>query len=154
MTDFEIRIVPEQHIAAMRFKVPMTAIAEAMGLGFAKVHDAIAAAGLTPAGAPLARYHSFGGPIIEFECAIPTATPFAGDGEGEVQASILGGGEAAVGTHIGSYDGIGATWEAISAWVAAQGREVGGPGWESYLTDPSEQPDPAKWVTEVCLPLT
>ena len=89
--------------------------------------------------------------MIEFECAIPVAAPFAG--HGDVKPGSVGGGEAVVCTHVGPYDTIGQTWEAMMAWVERTGTDAGRRGWESYLTDPGEEPDPAKWVTEVCMPL-
>jgi len=151
MSEFAIRDVPKQHTAAIRLTCPMEAIGETMGQAFPKIFHAVTAAGVEPAGAPLTRYFSFGGPTIEFECAIPVAAPFGG--EGEVQASEIGGGDAAFAVHVGPYDTIGQTWEALTEWVKEQGREPGGPGWEYYLTDPGDEPDPAKWVTEVYMPV-
>jgi effector-binding domain-containing protein len=151
MTDFAIRDVPRQPTAAIRLDCPPEGIGEAMAQAFPRIYEAVTKAGGGPAGAPLARYFSFGGPTIEFECAIPVAAPFAP--EGDVQPSEVGGGEAAFTLHVGPYDTISQTWEALGEWVEGQGREPAGPGWEYYLTDPSEEPDPAKWVTEVYMPV-
>ena len=151
MPEFEIRAIPHQHTAAMVMSVPTAEIGDAMSKAFPAIFHAITAAGATPVGPPLARYFTFGEAIIEFECAVPVASPFAG--HGEIKPSSVGGGDAVVCTHIGPYDTIGQTWEAMMAWVGEQGRTPGGAGWESYLTDPGDEPDPAKWVTEVCMPL-
>lgn len=151
MPEFEIRSIPKQQTAATVLRVPTEEIGDAMGKAFPAIFQAITAAGVAPAGPPLARYFSFGEPVVEFECAIPVATPFTG--HGDIKASSVGGGDAVVCTHVGPYDTIGQTWEALMAWIGEQGRNPGGAGWESYLTDPGEEPDPAKWVTEVCLPL-
>jgi effector-binding domain-containing protein len=151
MPEFEIRSIPRQHTAAVRMSSPLDGIGEAMGEAFPKVFAAIGKAGGTPAGPPLARYFEMGPEVVEFECAIPIATPFEADGE--VRPSEVGGGEAAVAMHAGPYDTIGQTWEAVTTWIGKRGRTPAGPGWESYLTDPSEEPDPAKYLTEVCLPV-
>lgn len=151
MPDIEIRSIPRQHTAAIRISSPTEQIAEAMSGAFPKLYEAITAAGAVPAGPPLARYFSFGGPVIEFECAAPVANPFTA--EGEVEPGEIGGGEAAVTMHVGPYDTIGETWESMAEWVKQQGREMVGPGWESYLTDPGAEPDPAKWMTEVFMPV-
>ena len=151
MTDFEIRQVPEQHIAATRHSCSMDDIGETMAQAFPQIFETVTTAGAVPAGPPLGRYFSFGGPVIDFECAIPVAAPFVG--EGDVQPGTIGGGEAAFTTHVGPYDNIGATWEAMMEWLKDQGRAPAGPGWESYLTDPSAEPDSAKWLTEVVVPL-
>ncbi len=55
--------------------------------------------------------------------------------------------------HVGPYDTIGATWDAMGNWVEEQGRAPADPAWESYLTDPSEEPNPARWMTEVYMPV-
>jgi effector-binding domain-containing protein len=151
MPEFEIRTIPQQHTAAIALETPMAEIGESMGKAFPTIFHAVTSAGATPVGPPLARYFTFGEPTIDFECAIPVATPFSADGE--VKPSSVGGGEAAMGTHLGSYDTIGQTWEALMGWVEEQGRTPSGPGWESNLTDPGAEPDPAKWVTEVCMPV-
>ena len=151
MPEFEIRSVPSQHIAAIKLRASMDAIGESMSRAFPKVFDAISKAGVAPAGPPLARYFSFGGPTIDFECAVPVATPFTG--QGDVQPGQIGGDEAAHATHVGPYDTIGQTWGALMAWLEAQGHKPAGPGWESYVTDPSEELDPTKWVTEVYSPV-
>ena len=154
MPDFEIRSIPQQHIAAIRLSAAMDQVGEVMGQAFPKLYQAVTEAGAVPAGPPLTRYFSYGGPIIEFECAIPVAERLAGAGDDDdVKPGEIGGGEAAVGMHVGPYDTIGATWEAIGSWVEEQSRVPSDPAWESYLTDPSEEPNPAKWMTEVCMPL-
>jgi effector-binding domain-containing protein len=44
-------------------------------------------------------------------------------------------------------------YQALCAWIAAQGKEGNGAPWESYITDPGELPDPKDWRTEVYWPL-
>jgi len=153
MPEFEIRSIPQQHIAAIRLSAAMDQIGEVMGQAFPRLYHAVTETGAVPVGPPLARYFSFGGPIIEFECAIPVEAPFAGASDGAVESGEIGGGEAAVGMHVGPYDTIGGTWEAMAAWAEEQGRVPADPGWESYLTDPGEEPDAAKWMTEVYMPV-
>ena len=151
MSEFEIRDVPSQHTAAIAVSATTEDISEVMGEGFSKAFDAVTRAGATPAGPPLARYFAFGGTTLAFECAIPVAAPFAGDGE--VKPSSVGGGPCVVYTHVGPYATLRETWEAMLAWIGEQGRTSAGPGWESYLTDPGAEPDPAKYVTEIYLPV-
>ena len=151
MSDFEIRSVPRMDTAVVTASAAPDAIGESMAQVLPKAFEAVAKSSATPAGPPFARYFSFGGATIEYEGGVPVAAPFVGDGE--VKPSELGGGEAAVAMHLGSYDTISDTWGALSKWVENQGRKPAGPGWESYLTDPGEEPDPSKWVTEVYLPV-
>jgi effector-binding domain-containing protein len=55
--------------------------------------------------------------------------------------------------HAGPYETLSDTYQAIETWLASTGKVPSGPPWEIYLTDPSTEPDPAKWLTEVIFPL-
>jgi effector-binding domain-containing protein len=150
MSDFEFRFVPEQDTAVVTVHAAQAGIGEKMGEALGAAFEALAAADIVPAGPPFARYFSFG-ETIDFEAGVPLASPFAGTAD--VKAGHLGGGEAAVAMHVGPYDTLSETWEALTQWVAAEGREIAGPGFESYLTDPGDEPDASKWMTQVCLPV-
>jgi effector-binding domain-containing protein len=151
MPGFEIREAPLQDAAIVRVTCSTAEIGTVMGPTFGKVMEAVSRSGGTPTGPPFARYHQVSPERVDFDCGMGVAAPFTGDGE--VQAGQLGGCEVAYARHVGPYDTIGQTWDALSDWVREQGRELQGPGWESYLTDPGAEPDPAKWVTEIFLPL-
>jgi hypothetical protein len=43
--------------------------------------------------------------------------------------------------------------DALSAWLAANGRKAAGPNWEVYWTDPGTDPGTPHWKTEVLKPL-
>ncbi len=150
MTEFEIRPTTEQPTAAIRMTRPVTQIGPAMGEAFPKIYHAVISAGIEPAGMPLARYFDFGEEETTFECAIPVAEAFRPTDE--VQASSVGGGEAAFCIHVGPYETIGQTWGRVMAWVAEQGRVPAGPTWEVYVDDPQDvEPDQLK--TELYVPL-
>ena len=65
---------------------------------------------------------------------------------GEVFPAEVPAGEVATALHIGPYDGIGETHDAIHAWAAANHRTFAGKSWEIY-GDPA--PDPAKTETRI-----
>jgi len=88
---------------------------------------------------------------MDIEVGWPTPAPFTSDNE--VQAGTLPGGSLAVASYEGPYDGVGPAYEAIQAWCAEHGHEIAGPPWESYVTDPNEEPDPAKWRTDIHFPV-
>ena len=50
------------------------------------------------------------------------------------------------------YQGLSQTYPALQAWIAEQGRSIGGAPWESYVDDPTEVSE-ADLRTEVCWPL-
>ena len=55
--------------------------------------------------------------------------------------------------YIGPYDGLRAACERLFNWIAEYGRRPSGPFWESYVTDPITEPDPAKRITDIYVPL-
>lgn len=103
------------------------------------------------AGAPFVRYLEIGAGSYRIEAGVPTAEPMKGSGE--IIASELPGGELAVADHYGPYNTLVETTAALREYVEGQGRRAAGPLWESYVTDPNAEPDPAKLLTEVCIPL-
>lgn len=68
----------------------------------------------------------------------------------EVGVQEICGGDYAVVTHRGSYDGLGAVYDAlIGSWLPSSGREPGdGPAFEMYRNSPRDTP-PAELVTDV-----
>jgi effector-binding domain-containing protein len=150
MRTFELRTTSRQHTAAIRMTRPVAHIGAAMAEAFPKIYHAVVSSGMEPAGMPLAVYFDMGPEVMTFECAIPVPAPFAASGE--VVASSVGGGEAAFTVHVGTYDTIGTTWEALMAWLSEQGKRPGGPGWESYLDEPGQVPDD-ELRTEIYLPV-
>ncbi|MGC2939100.1 MULTISPECIES: GyrI-like domain-containing protein [unclassified Brevibacterium] len=112
-----------------------------------------------PAGGPLYVYRFVGDPSdpVDLTVGVPLAeavTPSTG-----LQLGYLPAGVYVVGRHVGSPDGIPAAQEKIRVWAEAEGRDLSTPvdadgmPWtghaEHFLTDPSEEPDPSKWVTEL-----
>lgn len=53
----------------------------------------------------------------------------------------------------GPYDNSGIAHDAIYAFAEQNGYEMAGSPWESYITDPSEEKDPSKWLTKVSYPV-
>ncbi len=147
----ELRVLRSHHTATMRSEVDQAALSLAMGQVHQAVRQALEKQGVTGSSGPFARYHSFG-QTIDFEAGVMVEAPITADGE--VKPSELPSGPAAIAVHAGPYDTLGATYDAMSRWLENNPDYVanGGP-WEIYLTDPSAEPDPSKWLTEVIFPL-
>ena len=56
-------------------------------------------------------------------------------------------------SHVGPYDTMADTYTQLLAWAADNGLELATGMWEVYLSDPSAEPDPATWRTEVFWPV-
>ena len=122
-------------------------LAECFGKVFGYCHKA----GLPLAGRPYTRYVSIGPGLLTIEAGKPLAA--AASGDGEIEAGVLPGGAIAVGVHGGPYDKLNETYAAMERWMEENGYRPGEPPWESYITDPTEFPNPADWRTEVYWPL-
>jgi AraC family transcriptional regulator len=150
MPAFDLRTVPEQPIAALRVRGPIAEIGTTMAAEFPRIFETVTKAGIAPAGPPMARYYDPDGAVVEYELAIPLTAPFVGDGD--IQPGTIGGGEVAHTVHVGPYDQLGRTWEALATWIGSQGKSIAAPGWEWYVDDPQET-DPATLRTEVFWPV-
>ena len=143
--------------------VPMATIAGFFDSAFGTAFPALFAAGVTPAGPAFALYTritqdpAFTADVeIGFPLARPLAELHAGDpvevNGMRVVASELPAGEVAVTSHLGGYDGLGQAWGEFLGRIGAMGREPGTPFWESYVTEPGPDMDPATLRTDLFCP--
>jgi effector-binding domain-containing protein len=135
----------------MRAEVDQSSLSLALGRVHQAVREALQKQGVTGSSGPFARYHTLG-ETVDFEAGVMVDKPIAPDGD--VKPGQLPSGPAAIAVHAGPYDTLGATYDAMRSWLDGNPDYVanGGP-WEIYLTDPSAEPDPSKWLTEIIFPL-
>jgi AraC family transcriptional regulator len=147
----EVREQPARATAVIRTRTPLAEIGAAVREGLGRSYEALARAGAQAAGPPFVRYLEMTPEATEAEIGWPVDRPFKG--EGDVVASTLPSGPAAVVTYFGPYEGIGEAYETLQAWCARAGRERAGAPWECYFTDPVSEPDSSKWRTDIFQPL-
>jgi len=70
-----------------------------------------------------------------------------------VGSGELPGGPAAIALHVGAYPKLGAAYERLREWMAANGNEPGVGPWESYVNNPMEVPE-QDLRTEVIWPVS
>jgi len=99
---------------------------------------------------PYVRYLTTG-ESMDVEVGIPFDGP-APEPDG-FEIGGLPGGRTAVMRHAGSYEKLRESWERFGGWAEARGDKPNGPFWESYFTNPREEPDPEKIYTDLFLPL-
>ena len=149
--EFELLTVDPQPALAIRAVVPNDQLAFDMGEWLPAVWKYATDNGIELAGPPFTRYHAMGEHETDLESGLPVTAPR--QGEGRIKPVELPGGEVASTWHVGPYDRLPETHRALAEWVAEQGRTQAGPHWEVYWTDPGAEPDPAKWRTQVLMPL-
>src|SRR5690349_7142938 len=148
----------EQHYAGIPVAVTMDGLSSAVDSAFPELFGWLAGQGIAPAGPPLIRYLVIDMPgEMQVEMAVPVATPITSSGR--IQPGVLPGGRYAVLRHTGPYDGLVASNAALQRWAQEHAIEFDtwdtpqGSAWRSrfehYLTDPSQEPYPAKLETDV-----
>jgi effector-binding domain-containing protein len=160
MTEMAFRELQPQTTVAVRLRMPRAEadMAKLFGQYLPKVGAWLAGSGAQPSGAPFGRYHEWNADTADVEIGIPVTSPPPGaprlsDVEpGEIGTSELPGGLAGVAVHVGAYEELPATYDALHEWIHAQGREEGRGPWESYIDDP-EGMDQATVRTEVIWPV-
>jgi len=146
----EIRVLQPHFVASVRDTVSRDDVTQVLGSSFQAVKEALGKQRIQPDGSPFARWHTFGDQV-DIEAGLMVKSPITPDGV--VKPSELPGGPAVMAVHAGPYEGLKATYDALEAWIARSSRTASGGPWEIYLTDPSAEPDPGKWLTEIIWPL-
>lgn len=152
---------PAQHYVAVRETITMQTFARVADR-FPEVFGFLGARGIAPADAPFFRYRSID---MERELVVEAGVPVAEAvaGEGEVLADVLPAGRYVTVRHVGHPDELVARTAELLGWAEDRGltwdraETAVGQQWgcrlERLLTDPSVQPDPHKWETELAFRL-
>ena len=151
----------EQPYVAIRTLAAMNELDTVIPRLLGDVFAWLAQQGIAPAGAPFVRYLVINmAAQLDIEVGVPVASAVAGDDL--VRAGVLPAGRYASLVYTDVSRGIEANaallnWGAAhglvwDSWVAENGDGFGA-RFESFLTDPKEEPDPAKWDTEVAIRL-
>ena len=158
----EIVTRPEQPCAAIRVQVTMAELGAVVPPLNQEVFAWLGKQGVPPVGAPFWKYNVIDmAGKLEIEAGVPVAAAVAGDDR--VISGVLPAGRYATLTHVGHPSELMAATEALLDWAAEQGLtwdvtpSEDGERWacrlENYLTDPSQEPDMSKWVTELAFKL-
>lgn len=143
-TTMEILTLPDTPLASLRFDgVTMATLGQIYDSAFAAIGQAVARGLITPVLPGVGIYH--GDPMATFDLEVGAvlAQPLDGPiviGEHRVTPSTLAAGDFAALSHLGSYDGLGESWNSLMSQVAAIGRVPAEPFFEAYLNDPSSTP--------------
>ena len=157
----EIVIRTEQPYVAIRARVTMSEL-PGLGARLGEVFGWLGARGLAPAGAPFFKYNVVDmAHELDMEAGVPVAA--AVDGDGHMVSGVLPAGRYATLTHVGHPSELAGVTETLLDWAAGQGLTwdtspgPDGDRWgarlEIYLTDPAQEPDMAKWETQLAFHL-
>jgi effector-binding domain-containing protein len=121
-----------------------------MGSLFGEIMGTLQSTGGSPAGMPFSRYHHMGDTDVDLECGIPVSSAI--ETSGRVNECELPAGKVATVTHVGPYDQLRTSWDAIMGWVQSEGLTLNGAPWEVYVDDPTKVA-PTELRTEIYIPV-
>jgi AraC family transcriptional regulator len=153
MDPLNVQRLESARLAAVRHAGPYNEI----GPAFRQLGKIAVGAGLfkTPGALMVGVYHDDPKttPVDQLRSAAGiTVPPGANIPDGLVEEKIEGG-EFAVTTHLGSYNGLPGAWQRAAEAVAAGGkRRRNAASYEIYLNDPSQVPE-AELKTEIWIPI-
>lgn len=147
-----LRTLPGQLVVSARVRARLADLPSVFGVALGRVERELREQLGRRSGPTLAIYHGedFDPEALDVEVAVPVAG-WLRVAEG-IDVRILPAVDAVATVHAGSYDGIGAAYERLATWAAADGCELGAGPRETYLVGP-DRSGPEGWRTEVAWPL-
>lgn len=148
--EIEHSVLTEQPTAVMRATLSVPEISGFLGRAFGETAKVLGEQHAGPAGPPFARYHVLGDDRFEVEAGFPSLLTIVA--AGDVEPSALPAGTVASTIHVGPYDEMQPGYAALLDWISENGFESAGDPWEVYFDDPSMEPDPKAWRTQIVAP--
>jgi len=122
------------------------------GKVYAQINQYMDTEGIESNEPPLVIYHFWSDTLIDIEIGIPVNDSTI-IGNGKIKINKLNSGNIVTAIHYGAYDRLPETYFGINEWMRKNKVVVIGPPWESYITDPSTEPNPEKWKTAIFFPI-
>ena len=141
----------KQLTAAIRLTIPRNEMQHVMGPGIGELMATVAVQGKTPAGPWFTRHFRMTPEQFDIEICVPIGEPIVPTGR--VVNSFLPASKVARTIYHGPFEGLGSAWGEFGEWIENEGHMPEEWLWETYLTDPSVNPDPSSWQTELTRPL-
>lgn len=130
----------------------MAGIGAAVSDAFCTLGAALDQAKVNPAGPPMARYRNIADGRITIDLGFPVQeAALASLRAAGLQTGMTGGGQAMRALHLGSYEELKRTYDAVLDAIHAAGREPGEEMWERYFSGPDTPPGQSR--TEVLWPV-
>ena len=101
---------------------------------------------------PVAIYHRLDEKHSVFELAIPVIEMVTPASE-RIRYKTMHGRDHVVANYYGSYDTLEDGHNAIQQWLMRYRRKLAGYPWEMFVTDPTTESDPNKWLTRIYYPV-
>lgn len=148
----DVKDMQAQKALVIKADMPTAEIGQKMGEIYEFLFNYTVQNQITPVGPPFAVYLSFDpeGNTV-FEAGVPIAEEASGSGEVEYREYPAT--KAVSMLYTGPYEEMAPTYEKIMKYISENNLKSKGMCWEIYLTDPNEEPDPAKYQTIISFPI-
>lgn len=147
----EIVDLEPQTAIAVRGDVAVDELPQFFERAFSTAAAAADASGVEIVGPPFGFYPSMPSETVVVEAGFPVSA--AVEAVGDAHPFELPGGRAVVAVHVGPFETMKTTYAELMTWMAAQHLRPASGMWESYLSDPETEPDPATWRTRIVWPI-
>jgi len=147
-----ITTTAEQPTAVIHLTIPRSEIQKEMGPAHQELFSALAAQGVTPTGPWFSHHFRMDPATFDFEVGVPVSAPVKPSGR--VAGSRLPAARVARTVYRGGYEGLGAAWGELEAWMKGAGLKPATELWEIYAAGPESGSDPAGWRTELNRPIS
>lgn len=147
--------VDKMHFLGIREAFDMSdeaAIGQRMVMLWGKIGAYMESKNIAPTGAPFSLYHMMNDSVWDASIAMPVAETDATPDKG-IDSGQTFEGKALFVKHMGDFMLLGNTHKEIQKYMEYKGLTTNGNGYEVYMTDPANEPDTSKWVTQIYYPV-
>lgn len=136
--DFIRKTLDATHYIYVPRQCPYPEIAQAMESGFKEVFGFVGSARIRPLSMPMSLYPAMPSEEVAFHAGVMVSAEDAAKAEGTIKAAELPAGEVMMATHVGPYDRMHETHQALWAHMETAGIPAAMPVWEVYVDDPGD----------------
>ncbi len=153
VSDFGVIEYPAMQAMGIKTKLKMAEIESAMGDMFTNLMNEVAAEKLIISGPPFSHYFNLNRETNETELIVGVPVMKTGKGNDQVVAFKYPAMKVVKALHTGPYQEFESSYNKLMNYATENNIKIKWEAWETYLTDPSMEPNPMKWQTVIAFPL-
>ncbi len=143
--------VESKDLISMRKKILWENAGEEMGSIYGELMQYMGKNNKQMIAAPICLAHDWNEEGGDVECGLIIDNKL--DKTERINSSKTYGGKVAVIEHVGPYKNTSESWGKLFQYVEENSFEKNGTPWEEYITDPQEEKDPSKYITNLYQPI-
>ena len=149
-TKCEIKDIPKRKTLTVRKRSSLEKLPQDIGNAYGAIMQYLGGLGETPTGMPFVIYYNLDMQDLDVEIGFPVSKKIPD--KDNMKASEIAAGKFASTVHIGPYQTMEPTYNALNQWITDNGHEAEGTAIEFYFNDPNEV-GPENTKTEIQFPL-